>query len=172
MMTYVLRGPRNNHIIILSILAFLSLCAGPTKKEVTPPNQTLIAALIEWESGKVGGYDEARGDKKNGVYHAWGCLQIHLEMVDEVNRISKILKLGKSYKSEDRWDRAKSIEMFVIYTNYWTPDWEPQTVARRWNGGPTGDSKRATLPYWANVKPILTRLEKEKKESEGQKLGK
>jgi len=161
MMTYILRSPRNNHIVVLTILAFLAMCMGPAKKEVAPPNYTLIAALIEWESAKVGGDDKAKGDKKNGVYHAWGCLQIHLEMVEEVNRISKINKTGKPYKSEDRWDRTKSIEMFVIYTNYWTPGWEPQTVARRWNGGPTGETKKATKSYWASVRPIFERLTKE-----------
>jgi len=154
MMTYILRSPRNNHIVVLTILAFLAMCMGPAKKEVAPPNQTIIAALIEVESG---GRDSAIGDKGKAV----GCLQIHPGMIDEVNRISKAKKTGKVFNLSDRTNRAKSVEIFIIYTNYYTPTWEPETVARRWNGGPEGDKKRATLPYWAKVRPIFERLTKE-----------
>ena len=45
--------------------------------------------------------------------------------------------------------------MFVIYTNYWTPDWNQELVARRWNGGTDGETKPETEKYWEAVKKIL-----------------
>jgi len=30
-----------------------------------------------------------------------------------------------------------------------------ETIARRWNGGPRGDKKRATIKYWNKVESVL-----------------
>ena len=77
-----------------------------------------------------------------------GILQIRPIMVYEVNRI-----LGcNKYKLKDRFNPIKSIEMFKIYTNHHTPDWNLELVARRWNGGYNGELKLSTLNYYLKVK--------------------
>ena len=77
-----------------------------------------------------------------------GILQIRPIMVYEVNRI-----LGyKKYRLKDRFDPIKSIEMFKIYTNHHTPDWNLELVARRWNGGYNGELKLSTLNYYLKIK--------------------
>ncbi len=112
--------------------------------ETAIANKRLINAIIQVESG---GNIAAVGDGGKAV----GCLQIHPQMVKEVNRI-----LGSSvYTLSDRKDRDKSIAMFKVYTNKYTPSWDPELVARRWNGGPTGEKKKATLKYWNKVQKEL-----------------
>ena len=77
-----------------------------------------------------------------------GILQIRPIMVYEINRI-----LGyKKYELRDRFDSIKSIEMFKIYTNHHTPDWNLELVARRWNGGYNGEYKKKTLSYYLKIK--------------------
>lgn len=77
-----------------------------------------------------------------------GILQIRPIMVYEVNRI-----LGcNKYKLKDRFDSIKSIEMFKIYTNHHTPDWNLELVARRWNGGYNGELNLSTLNYYLKIK--------------------
>lgn len=136
-------------ILIASISSFFCIAAEKTENKV---DTKLIDAIIFKESS---GRDDAVGDKGKAV----GCLQIHPIMVKEVNRILKIKKSKIRYTNEDRLDRKKSIEMFVIYTNYWTPDWNQELVARRWNGGTDGETKPETEKYWEAVKKILKEKE-------------
>ena len=99
------------------------------------------------EQVESGGDASAVGD--NGL--AVGILQIHPTMVDDVNRI-----IGDTeYTLEDRKDVERSREMFSVYTNHYTPDLDPEKVARRWNGGPRGDRKSATAKYWRKVRKVL-----------------
>ena len=77
-----------------------------------------------------------------------GILQIRPIMVYEVN---SILGFNK-YKLKDRFDPIKSIEMFKIYTNHHTPDWNLELVSRRWNGGYNGELKSSTLNYYLKIK--------------------
>jgi len=113
----------------------------------------LIAALIAVESA---GDDFAVGD--NGA--AFGCLQIHQIMVDDVNRIA-----GTSFIHEDAFAKTKAVKMCEIYlTHYATPrrvggmQWE-EAAARMWNGGPRGHWRASTLSYWERVKVQLERNE-------------
>lgn len=108
--------------------------------------RTETPLLLAIEHVESGGNPNAVGDGGQAV----GCLQIHPSMVDECNRI----KGSKVFTLEDRKDRAKSIEMFWTYTNFWnkkTKDTSEQGMAQRWNGGPTGHKKSATLNYWKKV---------------------
>lgn len=105
----------------------------------------LLLAIIMVESS---GDPNAIGD--NGL--AVGILQIHPILVQDVNRIAKT-----EYTTEDRFDVDKSIQMFIIYTNHYTPCWTPELVAKRWNGGPTGHMKQATERYWRKVQREIKR---------------
>lgn len=73
--------------------------------------ENLVDALIQVESG---GNDSAIGDTHLGSNHAVGVLQIRPIMVREVNRILKLKGESHRFKMKDRYDREKSIQMFLI----------------------------------------------------------
>ena len=118
--------------VLLSVLSFASVAA---------PSERLIDALVHVESkGEV----HVIGDNGRAV----GCLQIHKEVVDDVNRAYRT-----QYTYSDRKCPSKSREICRKYlilhggsraTN--------EKYARIWNGGPKGHHKRATLSYWRKVK--------------------
>jgi hypothetical protein len=101
----------------------------------------ILSALISIESG---GNDRAIGDGGE----ARGPLQIHREVVADVNRIS-----GKRFDWVRMTNRAEATQVAEIYLkHYATPKRlgravTPQDVARIWNGGPMGYKSKATLPY-------------------------
>ena len=141
------------HLLILLILIFLSIQSKEStikqdfnkilseiefNKELLR-RELIINTLIQIES-------ENNNIARNG--DNIGILQIRPIMVYEINRI-----LGyKKYKLRDRFDPIKSIEMFKIYTNHHTPDWNLELVARRWNGGYNGELKLSTLNYYLKIK--------------------
>lgn len=72
-------------------------------------------------------------------------------MVDDANRI-----LGRQeFTQADRLDPERSYAIWLTYSQHYTPGMDPELVARRWNGGPKGDRKNATLGYWKKVKSHL-----------------
>jgi len=103
----------------------------------------LLAALIAVESG---GNDQAIGD--NG--RALGPLQIHRAVVQDVNRFT-----GSHYRWEDMTNRAQARAVCEAYLKHYGRGATTEQLARRWNGGPTGDRKSATEAYWAKVKKQL-----------------
>ncbi len=125
--------------ILLNVGLFLSTSSKGVVRSI--PN--LIDAII---------YVESRGDVKahNILEDAVGCLQIRPIMLREVNRL-----LGyNKYKLEDRWNKAKSIEMFNIIKQH-TTNPTNEKLARNWNGGWNGYKKQSTLKYWQKVKEQL-----------------
>ena len=100
----------------------------------------LIAAIIQVESG---GDTLAYNSKEDAA----GCLQIRPIMVREVNRL-----VGKdSFTLDDRWSKAKSIQMFNILRSHLKGASDEQ-IARTWNGGYNGHNIPQTLQYWKKVK--------------------
>ena len=125
------------------------------EEDITPSQwDNLINAIIYVESR---GNDSAIGDRGKAV----GCLQIHPICVREVNRILRKNDIPLLYTLEDRYSREKSIEMFNIIAEqyecceYLTFIQYAEIVARRWNGGPRGHKKRATIKYWNKVQSVL-----------------
>ena len=112
----------------------------------------LIEALINVESR---GNDSAIGDRHLVGNEAIGALQIRPIMVREVNRILKIKKSDTRFKMSDRWDREKTIEMFLVWKNYHHPNGDFEKIARNWNGGPKGFKKKRTEKYWIKVQQEL-----------------
>jgi len=104
----------------------------------------LLSAIIHVESSN-----------NDSAYHkgedAVGCLQIRQTMVDDVNRILRRQGEIKRFHYEDRWCRAKSIQMFDIYRKHYNLN-SAEEIARCWNGGPRGINKSATAGYWEKVK--------------------
>ena len=108
----------------------------------------LIPAMIQVESL---GNDSAIGDVHLIGNEAVGALQIRPIMIREVNRILKIQKLKKRFKRKDRYNRTKSIEMFMVWKEYHHPEGGFETIARNWNGGPKGYKNKRTEKYWVKV---------------------
>ena len=103
----------------------------------------LISALIIVESS---GNDQAIGDQGRAI----GCLQIHKAVVLDVNRIT-----GSHYRHQDMTNRVAARAVCEAYLKHYGRGATTEQLARRWNGGPTGDRKSATEAYWAKVKKQL-----------------
>jgi len=118
----------------------------PYEDEIT--DEELIEAIMEVESnGNPNAYNEGSG--------ATGCMQIMPVMVNEVNRINSIVKNGKYFYPNDRWDCEKSKEMFMIWKQFHHKDSTPEKIARHWWGGPRYGDMDMSLFYWERVKKNL-----------------
>ena len=120
---------------------------------ILPPKHinNLVNALIYVESR---GIDSAIGDrhlKEPSV----GVLQIRPIMVREVNRICKRIGSHQRFTLKDRFDRQKSIHMFLIWKEFHHKDSDFEAIARSWNGGPRGPKLNRTLKYWEKVEQQL-----------------
>jgi soluble lytic murein transglycosylase-like protein len=103
----------------------------------------LITALIVVESS---GNDLAIGDQGRAI----GCLQIHKAVVLDVNRIT-----GSHYRHQDMTNRVQARAVCQAYLTHYGRGATTEQLARRWNGGPTGDRKTATQAYWLKVQRNL-----------------
>jgi hypothetical protein len=103
----------------------------------------LITALIAVESG---GRDSAIGDQGRAL----GPLQIHRGVVLDVNRIT-----GSNYRHSEMTNRVQARAVCEAYLTHYGRGATTEQLARRWNGGPTGDRKTATLGYWRKVEAQL-----------------
>ena len=89
---------------------------------------------------------------------AKGILQIHAEVVADVNRIYKT-----SYVHDDAFNKAKAEQICRMYLRHYGMAYEKRTgkqinveiLARLWNGGPAGYRNRKTDGYWAKVRRNL-----------------
>lgn len=115
---------------------------------------SLLVALIAVESN---GNPDAVGDGGKAI----GILQIHAAVVEDVNRV---------YRTEYVWPRdaknpTTAKQICELYLRYWMSHHSRKTgqsvsyemAARIWNGGPTGPTKSATLPYYRKVAKHLPR---------------
>jgi len=115
------------------------------------PMDIFIEALIHTESR---GDTFAVGDNGRAV----GILQIHPIMVREVNRILEKKGIQRSYTYNDRYNYDKSIEMFLIWHEYYHKYASYERIARCWNGGPRGDTMYCTKSYWYKVSYYMNQL--------------
>lgn len=117
----------------------------------------LILALIQVESG---GDPKLIGDNGEAV----GVLQIHIEVVQDVNRVYKT-----KYKANDRYDVEKSKEICRLYLTYYATEKRlghkptQEDMARIWNSGPKGFTKSVSDVYWIKVKKALETIEHDQK---------
>lgn len=114
----------------------------------------LLTALIFVESR---GNDSAIGDRHLVGNEAVGALQIRPIMVREVNRICKLIGSHQRFTLKDRFDREKSIHMFMIWKEFHHKDSSPEKVARNWNGGPNGYKYQRTEKYWNKIEKQLNK---------------
>lgn len=113
----------------------------------------LVNAIHQIEtSGKVGAI---LGD--NGK--ALGPLQIHLVAWADAAEFDQ--SIGGKYSDCSGLKYSKKI--FIAYSTRYVRGknfnsltlGDCEVIARKWNGGPNGDKKAATLKYWEKVKSFL-----------------
>lgn len=104
----------------------------------------LFDAIVHVESG-----DDPAAVGKAGER---GVAQIRQCLLDDVNRIAK-----KQLTLTDVLERHGAWICFKIYANHYSKGCSLEVIARRWNGGPRGDKKKATLAYWKKVKAAMKR---------------
>ena len=108
-----------------------------------PLRAGLWEAVCQVESG---GNALAIGDGGRAA----GVAQIWAITVQDINRFA-----GTRYTLNDRFNVEKSRQMFNLYVNHYGKGRSAEYKARIWNGGPTGNKKRATIAYWAKIKKHL-----------------
>ena len=113
-----------------------------------PLRAGLWEAVCQVESG---GNPLAVGDRgADGVYRAAGIAQIWAITVKDVNRFA-----GTKFTLNDRLNVEKSRAIFQLYTEHYGKGRSDEYKARIWNGGPTGNKKRATIAYWRKIQKHL-----------------
>ena len=129
----------------MSLILFIGFFArtGDSQSNSMNTMSNLISALIIVESS---GNDLAIGD--NG--RALGPLQIHREVVLDVNRIT-----GSNYRHSEMTNRVAARAVCQAYLEHYGRGKTTEQQARIWNGGPSGDRKAATLAYWRRVQKNL-----------------
>lgn len=105
----------------------------------------VMEAIIQVESG-----GNARAVSGNSV----GAMQITPILVKECNIILEKRKSTKRYTMADRYNVAKSKEMFLLIQSYHNPQNDVEKAIRSWNGGPRY-SVRATNRY---LKKVMAKL--------------
>ena len=91
---------------------------------------------------------------KNGLYV--GYLQISEILVRECNRIVGY----KKYTYADRYDKQKSIDMFIDYQEHYNPDGNMERAIRLWNSGDLKcmTRKASTEGYYQRVMKRYTSI--------------
>lgn len=128
-----------------------------TTEEETDMNflPALISALIIVESGSIDQKTAGPAALALPVIgdhgKALGILQIHKEVIADVNRIYK-----SAFKHSDALNPMLSREICAMYLKHYAPiNATPEQCARIWNGGPRGHLKASTEKYWQKVKREL-----------------
>lgn len=90
-----------------------------------------------------GGRTDLVGDNGKAI----GPYQIHYEYWRDAVQYDP--SIGGQYK--DCTNTRYAERVVLAYLSRYTPNWNPQTLARVHNGGPRGYKVKATLGYWAKV---------------------
>ena len=128
----------------LSILTLMPLSAGAAKKTTNSEQfdwSSVIEAIILVES---------EGNLKAVSGNSVGPMQITPVVVRECNYILKSRGSQLRYTLADRYDLAKSKEMFLLIQSKYNTTNSIEKAIRTWNGGPNY-SIRATNRYYQKV---------------------
>jgi len=105
----------------------------------------VMDAIIQVES-------EGNLNAKSG--NSVGVMQITPILVADCNHILKRKKSKKRYRLPDRFNLAKSKQMFLLFQSYYNPMNDIEKAIRMWNGG-VHYSVRRTQRYFGKVMKIL-----------------
>ena len=123
--------------IMLSVLTTVNAYASTMKFDWSH----IIEAIIQVES-------EGNPNAVSG--NSVGVMQITPILVKDCNEILKKKKSKKRYSLADRYDAAKSKEMFLLIQSHYNPENNVEKAIRLWNGG-IKYSVRATNKYYRKV---------------------
>ena len=149
-----LKNPRKmEHIKVLwlSLILFVFLPSavvanGNGKKNSSEVDwEPVMNAIIQVESG---------GNSRAQNGNQCGAMQITPVCVEECNNILKARKSKKRYSLADRFNVAKSKEMFLLIQSQHNPGNDVEKAIRSWNGGPNFSMKR-TQRYFEKVMSYL-----------------
>jgi len=93
---------------------------------------------------------ESEGNPKAVSGNSCGAMQITPILVKECNEILKKRNSKKRYKLSDRFNVAKSKEMFVLFQSFYNRKNSIEQAIRSWNGG-LKYSVRGTQRYFNKV---------------------
>ena len=96
-------------------------------EDIEMPKWDKFIEAVIWKESR--GIENAVGDSGKAV----GVLQIHPIMVREANRIIAMNGGNKAYTYDDRYSRAKSIEIFNIVQNYYNSEHDFDRALKIWN---------------------------------------
>lgn len=97
---------------------------------------------------------ESEGSSKAVSGNSCGAMQITPILVKECNNILKRRKSKKRFKLSDRFNVAKSKEMFILFQSFYNPKNSIEQAIRSWNGG-LKYSVRGTQKYFNKVMNLL-----------------
>lgn len=93
---------------------------------------------------------ESEGNPRAVSGNSVGAMQITPILVRDCNKILKKKKSKKRYTLADRYNTAKSKEMFLLIQSHYNPENNVEKAIRSWNGG-VRYSVRATNSYYRKV---------------------
>ena len=128
--------------IIITLLMLVSATAFAADINLEKKWGPVIMAISQVESE-----GNAKAVSKNGLYV--GFLQISKILVRECNNIAGY----KKYTYNDRYDRQKSIDMFIDYMERHNPEGNMERAIRLWNSGDRNcmSRKSRTEGYYRRV---------------------
>lgn len=97
---------------------------------------------------------ESKGNPKAVSGNSCGAMQITPILVRECNNILKRRKSKKRFKLSDRFNVAKSKEMFILFQSVHNPQNSIEQAIRSWNGG-LRYSIKGTQRYFNKVMNLL-----------------
>lgn len=97
---------------------------------------------------------ESEGNSKAVSGNSCGAMQITPILVKECNNILKRRKSKKRFKLSDRFNVAKSKEMFILFQSFYNPKNSIEQAIRSWNGG-LKYSVMGTQKYFNKVMNLL-----------------
>lgn len=97
---------------------------------------------------------ESEGNSKAVSGNSCGAMQITPILVRECNNILKRRKSKKRFKLSDRFNVAKSKEMFILFQSVHNPQNSIEQAIRSWNGG-LRYSIKGTQRYFNKVMNLL-----------------
>lgn len=133
-------------VVLLMCLPFAVFAAGdePTTTE-TFDWEPVMNAIIQVESG---------GNPNAVSGNSCGAMQITPICVAQCNIILKARKSKKRYSLKDRFNIAKSKEMFLLLQSYYNLENNIEKAIRSWNGG-MKYTVRGTQKYYNKVMSYL-----------------
>lgn len=135
-------------VLVLLLVFTANLYAFAENNETQSPQfdwNPVMDAIIQVES---------EGNPKAVSGNSCGAMQITPILVRECNNILKRRKSKKRFKLSDRFNVAKSKEMFILFQSVHNPQNSIEQAIRSWNGG-LRYSIKGTQRYFNKVMNLL-----------------